>query len=220
MTSTEAFWSVLAVYTSETLPVQIILIVAALISTYFVFAKPGDRSDNLMKAFLSFAFAWNGIVCFLLYCGKNPIALYLGAPLFVVISVLFAVDLFFTKKIKFKLPDVKWQEYLTIVFLFLVFMYPVIGLGLSHIFPGHGYALPMLPCPLAAFTLVLLAAAIPNVDRVIYILVFVWVLRNLPKTILGQFACYEDYILLGIGVYSLIILIINWRLIKKTGEIK
>ena len=172
MPTTETFWNQMGTYNETTLPVQIAMIVLVVVLTYFVFAKPSTKSNTLMKAFLSFTFAWNGIVFFLIFT-KSPISTFLGAPLFIIVAILFTRDIF-TKKIEFKLPDVKWQKYITISWVLLVFLYPLIGLSLGHTYPKT--CLPMAPCPLTVFAIALVTAAIPNVDKKVYVLLLPWVL--------------------------------------------
>lgn len=197
-------------YNDATFPVQIIMVVIAVILTYFMFAKPGAKTNILMKVFLSFAFAWNGIVFFLIYA-KGPISTFLGAPLFIIVAILFAVDIF-TKKIEFRFPDLKWQKYITISWVLLVFLYPLIGLVLGHSYPKT--CMPMAPCPLTVFAIALVTAAIPKVDKKVYVLLLPWALMSLPKC-LGALECYEDCILFGAGIYGLIMLIKNWKAIGK-----
>jgi hypothetical protein len=55
--------------------------------TYRVVAKPGPKTDVWMKAFLSSAFAWNGILVFLVYL-RNPISMAIGTPTFVLVATL------------------------------------------------------------------------------------------------------------------------------------
>lgn len=211
MPTTETFWDQIGTYNDATFLVQIIMVVVAVILTYFVFAKPRTRANNLMKAFLSFAFAWNAIVFFLIFA-KTPIATFFGAPLFIIVTILFAVDIF-TKKIEFRLPDVKWQKYLTIFWVLLVFLYPLIGLALGHAYPKT--CTPMMPCPLTVFAIALVTAAIPKVDKKVYILLLPWALTSLPKC-LGALECYEDCILFAAGVYGLIMLVKNWHVIGES----
>lgn len=56
------------------------MIVAAACLTVRLSARHGAKTDVWVKAFLSFAFAWNGIVLFVIYI-KNPISMFTGAPL-------------------------------------------------------------------------------------------------------------------------------------------
>ncbi len=213
MPTTETFWNQIGAYNEATSLVQIIMVIIALILIYLVFAKPSTRANDLMKTFLSFAFVWNGIVYFLIFA-KSPMATFFGAPLFIIVAILFAVDIF-TRKIEFRLPDVKWQKYLTIVWILLVFLYPLIGLALGHYYPKT--CTPMMPCPLTVFALALVAGAIPKVDKKVYILLLPWALTSVGKC-LGALECYEDCVLFGVGVYGLIMLIKNWKAIGRNRE--
>jgi hypothetical protein len=210
MPTTETFWNQMGTYNETTLPVQVAMTVLVVVLTYLVFAKPGTKVNTLMKAFLSFAFAWNGIVFFLIYA-KSPISTFLGAPLFIIVAILFAVDIF-TKKIEFRFPDLKWQKYITISWILLAFLYPLIGLALGHFYPKT--CMPMAPCPLTVFAIALVTAAIPKIDKKVYVLLLPWALMSLPKC-LGALECYEDCILFGAGVYGLIMIIKNWKAIGK-----
>lgn len=199
---TETFWTQVGAYNEATSLVQLILVIAAVVLTYRVFARPGAKTDVLMKAFLAFAFAWNGVVFFLIFA-RNPISTFTGVPLFMVVAVLFAVDIF-TKKTQFRLPGAKWKKGLTIFWVLLAFSYPLIGWALGHVYPKT--CTPMMPCPLTVFALALVAAAAPKVDRKAYTFLLPWALVGLPKC-LGALDCYEDCILFAAGVYGLIMLI-------------
>jgi len=210
MPTTETFWNQMGTYNEATFPVQIAMIILVVVLIYFVFAKPGTKSNTLMKAFLSFAFAWNGIVFFLIYA-KSPISTFLGSPLFIIVAILFAVDIF-TKKIEFRFPSIKWQKFITAFWILLAFLYPLIGLTLGHFYPK--VCMPLAPCPLTVFAIALVTVAIPKVDKKVYMLLLPWALMSLPKC-LGALECYEDCILFGAGVYGLIMLIKNWKAIGK-----
>jgi hypothetical protein len=204
--STETFWTQIGAYNEATLPVQVILVIVAAVLAYRVFARPGAKTDVLMKAFLSFAFAWNGGVFFLVFV-RNPISTFTGVPLFLIVAILFVVDIF-AKKTQFRFPDAKWKKGLAVFWILLAFLYPFIGWALGHVYPRT--CTPMMPCPLTVFALALVAAAMPNVDRKVYVFLLPWALMGLPKC-LGALDCYEDCILFAAGVYSLIVLIKSWK---------
>ncbi len=204
--STEAFWTRVGAYNEATWPVQVLLVIAAAFLTYRVFAKPGARTDVVMKLFLSFAFAWNGVVFFLIFV-RNPISMFIGAPLFIVVAILFAVDVF-ANRTQFRLPDAKWQRELTLLWVLLVFLYPLIGWPLGHVYPET--LLPVFPCPLTVFAVAMVAAAAPNVDRKVFVLLLPWALMALPKCF-GALDCYEDCILFAAGVYGLVMLLKYWK---------
>jgi hypothetical protein len=206
---TATFWSQVATYNKTTWPVQALTIITAAYLTYRVFAKPGAKTDVWMKAFLAFAFAWNGIVFFLVFL-RNPISMFTGVPLFIIVCVLFVVDIF-AKKTHFKLPEGRWMRGLTIVWVLLVALYPLLGWPLGHTWPK--VLLPLFPCPLTVFAITLVAAAVPNTDKKTFIALLPWALMGLPKCF-GALDCYEDCILFAGGVYGLIVLIKNWRSVK------
>lgn len=165
MPTTETFWNQVGAYNDATLPMQVIMVVVAVILTCLVFIKPSTRVNSSMKTFLAFAFAWNGIVFFLIFA-SSPMGIFIGAPLFIVAAILLTVDIF-TKKTDFGLPKVKWQKYLMILWVLLAFLYPAIGAALGHCYPKA--CTPMMPCPLTVFAIALVAAAIPEVDKKLYI---------------------------------------------------
>jgi len=207
MPTTDTFWNQMGAYNEATLPVQIVMMIVAVVLVYFVFARASARANTLLKLFLFFAFAWNGIVFFLIFA--RSIISVVASALFIIIAILFALDIF-KKKIEFRLPVVKWQRYLTFFWIFLVFLYPVIGIALGHHYPGT--CMPMAPCPLTVFAIALVAAAIPTVDRKVYVLLLPWAILSLPKC-LGALDCYEDCILFASGVYGLVLLVKNWKTI-------
>jgi hypothetical protein len=170
----ETFWTQVGAYNEATSLVQAALVIAAVVLTCRVFAKPGAKTDVLMKAFLAFAFAWSGVVFFLIVA-RNPISTFTGVPLFIVMAVLFAVDIF-TKKTQFRLPDAKWKKGLTIFWVLLAFLYPLIGWALGHVYPKT--CTPMMPRPLTVFALALVAAAMPHVDRKVYVFLLPWALMG------------------------------------------
>jgi hypothetical protein len=204
---TEVFWTRVGLYNQAWWPLQVALILVAASLTYRMIARPGPKTDVWLKAFLSFAFAWNGVVVFLVYL-KNPISMATGTPLFVLVAVLFTVDIW-ARKTAFRLTDTRWRRVLTFAWLALVASYPLIGWA----FWGHVYPcalLPTMPCPLTVFAIALVAAAAPKVDKKVFVALLPWALLGLPKC-LGALDCYEDCILFASGVYGLIVLVVHWK---------
>ena len=213
MPTTEAFWNQVATYSTATLLVQIVFILAAGILTFLVFTRYSDKANMYMKILLAFGFGWNSIVFFLIF-SKSPFSTFFGAPLFFLIAILFVVDIF-VKKNHFRLPKEGWQRYAAIFWVLLAFFYPLAGYALGHPYPKTIFLLA--PCPLTTFAVALLAAAIPNVDRKVYSLLLVWALIGLPKC-LGALDCREDCILFGAGVYGLFMLIRYWKRIGQNRD--
>jgi hypothetical protein len=204
--STEAWWTQVSAYNEATWPLQVLLVAAAAFLTVRVFARPGTVTDVLVKVFLSFAFAWNGIVFFLVYM-RNPVSMFTGVPLFIIAAILFAADIW-AKRTHFRLPEERWRKVLTTFWIALAFLYPLLGWPLGHRYPRM--LMPMFPCPLTVFALAWVAAAAPMVDRKSFFCLLPWALMGLPKC-LGALDCYEDCVLFAAGIYALVILIKYWR---------
>jgi hypothetical protein len=206
MASTEEFWNGVVAYNEAMWPVTIALTILAAFLVFRVFLRPGARTDLWMKAFLSFTFAWNAIVFFLVFV-KNPISMFTGVPLFILVALLFAVDVV-TRRTHFRPPEATWKKGATLFWIVLVFLYPVVGWPLGHVYPKT--LLPMFPCPLTVFAIALVSAAAPKVDKKVFVLLLPWALLALPKCF-GALDCYEDCILFASGVYGLVELIRNWQ---------
>lgn len=213
MLTTEEFWIQLGAYNTTTLPVQIAWLCVAIIVTYLLFIKPTTRTNMVMKGLLSFTFAWNGIIYFLVF-SDGPVYNFFFAPLFIIISILFAIDIF-AKRIEFKLPDRKWRRYATLLLILMWLIYPLVGATLERDFPK--LCTPMNPCPSTVFAIALTVAAIPKVDKKVYIMLLPWALMGLPKC-LGVYQCYEDCILFAAGVFGLVMLVTNWRVIGQESD--
>lgn len=206
MLTTETFWNQIGVYNEVTLVMQILMTALAGVLLLAIFTKPSIKANMLMKALLSFAFAWDAIVFFLMYAEPSPFS-YLGTALFIIISILFALDIFM-KKIEFRLPEIKYMKYLTLLLILLVFLYPFIGYALGHVYPKT--CTPIMPCPLTVLAIALVATAIPKVDRKVFVALLPWALLGLPKC-LGANDCYEDCILFLAGVYGIVMLAWKWK---------
>ena len=206
MMSTEAFWSQVAAYNEATWLVAIAMIVSGAFMTWRVFLRPGAKTDRWMKVLLCFAFAWNGVIFFLIY-QENPLSRFVGAPLSLLVSLFFALDIR-SQKTQFQRPRATRKRVATLIGMAVVVLYPAIGWPLGHRYPG--VLLPSFPCPLTVFAIVLVAAAAPKADKKVFIALLPWALMGLPKCF-GALDCYEDCILFAWGVSGLVALIRNWR---------
>ena len=86
-------------------------IVAILLSGWLLL-KPGRVQSWFTKLYLAIAFAWNGIVFFLILAKDitgDSYGNYLFGSIFIIVSVLFAVDLF-RQKMPFFLPTAGWRK--------------------------------------------------------------------------------------------------------------
>ena len=102
-----------------------------------------------------------------------------------------------------------WQKYLTGLLVFCSFFYPLIGFVLGHYYP-KACTFGVMPCPTTVFALALLVAALPEVDKKVYLLLLAWALAAFGKC-LGALDLYEDCILFWTGIYALVMLLKNWK---------
>jgi hypothetical protein len=199
-------------YGARIQPVQIVFYIAAVLLVGWLFIRPGRIQTLVTKLYLSMAFAWNGIAFYFVLArdmAGGSYGNYVFGSVFIIVAVLFAVDLF-RQKMRFSLPTVRWQRYATLVLTLLVFCYPLFGVVLGHssaslIMPGA------FPCPTTALGLLLLTMALPQVDKTIYLLLLVCAIPFTPFVQIARYGVYEDTILFTTGVYSLVLLLRYWK---------
>lgn len=208
----EEWLSILEAYSVQIWPTQIVLYITAILLIGWFFLKPGRGQSRITKLYLSITFAWNGIMWFFILArdmAGGSYGNYFFGSIFIVVSVLFAVDMF-RQKMLFALPTVGWRRYTTLTLMLLAFCYPLFGIAFGHhfprlIFPGT------YPCPTTALGLLLLTTALPQVDKIIYVLLLFCAIPFTPFVQILNYGVYEDAILFVSGVYSLILLLRYWK---------
>ena len=208
MLSTEEWWGILEAYGAKVWPAQAVFFVAAVLFLLLVLLKPGRIANTLLKLYLAVSFGWVGIV-FFITLGKGLKGNYFFGSLFVIAAILFAVDLL-KGKMNFHLPKIGWQCYVTLLLLLIVLCYPLFSMAFGHRFPR--VIVPgTFPCPTTALALVLLTIALPRVDKIIYIILLFWAIPFPPFMQIPKYGVYEDTIMFAIGIYSLVMLLKNWK---------
>jgi hypothetical protein len=212
MIAKNEFWQIMEACGTQIQPVQIVFYVAAILLVGWLFLKPGRIQTLLTKLYLSIAFAWNGVAFYFVLAkdmAGGSYGNYITGSIFIVVAVLFAVDLF-RQKMRFSVPTVKWRRYATLVLALLVLCYRVFGMVFGHSFtslimPGA------FPCPTTALGLLLLTMALPQVDKTIYLLLLVCAIPFTPFVQIATYGVYEDTILFATGVFSLVLLSRYWK---------
>jgi hypothetical protein len=212
MISRDEFWRIMEAYGAAIRPAQIVFYIAGILIVGWLFLKPGRPQTFLAKLYLSLAFVWTGIAFYFVLArdmAGDSNGNYVFGSVFIIISVLFAVDLF-RQNMQFSLPTIGWQKYTTLTLMLLVFCYPLFGVAFGHSFaslimPGT------FPCPTTALGLLLLTMALPQVDKVIYILLLICAIPFTPFVQIARYGVYEDVILFATGIYSLVLLLKQGR---------
>ncbi|MBN2324481.1 MAG: hypothetical protein JXQ30_12155 [Spirochaetes bacterium] len=209
MISVEEWRRIMNGYGASIWPAQIVFFAAAIVLVALAMLKPGRIWDVLIKLYFTVSFAWNGIMFYLIHARGLTGSVYgnaLYCAIFMLVSVLFAVDIF-RRRMSFSLPRARWRKFATVVLLFLIFCYPLIGKLLGHpatrlLFPGA------IGCPTTALALVLLTTSLPRVDRTVYIILLVFAIPATPFLQIARYGVYEDGIMLVSGIYALVMLIL------------
>ena len=206
--SAKEFWGILGTYNAQIWPAQLVFFIIAIVLIAWLFLKPSRLSNALLKLYFVFSFGWSGIVFFMILGREISGRSYFWGSLFVVVALLFAVDLY-RQKMVFCLPQANWQRWGTLILMLIALCYPLFSIAFGHYFPKILFP-GTLPCPTTALALVLLTTALPRVDKPIYFLLlffsFTPAFSQIPK-----YGVYEDGIMLCIGIYSLIMLVTHWR---------
>jgi hypothetical protein len=218
MITAEEWWSIFEAYGARIWPAQIVFYIVAILLTAWLLFKPGRVQNWLMTLYFSIAFAWNGIVFFLILAKGitgDIYGNYLFGFIFIIVSVLFAVDLF-RKKMQFFLPAAGWRKYATLGLMLLVFCYPLFSIAFGHRFPK--LIIPgTFPCPTTALGLLVLTTALPRVNKIAYILLLFWAIPFPPLIQIPKYGVYEDAIMFVSGVYSLVLLLKYWKVRDPRG---
>ena len=212
MIPAEQWWSIIEAYGARIWPAQAVFYIVGILLTVWLLLKPGHIRNWFMKLYLSIAFAWNGIVFFLILTEDitgEGYGNYFFGSLFIMVSVLFAIDLF-RKKMRFSLPAAGWRTYSTVALMVLVFCYPLFSIALGHPFASLIVA-GTFPCPTTALGLLVLTTALPRVDKIAYILLLLWAIPFPPFIQIPTYGVYEDAIMFASGIYSLILLLRYWK---------
>jgi len=208
MLPAEEWWGILEAYGAKVWPAQAVFFVAMVLLVLLVFLKPGKIANTLVRLYMALSFGWVGIV-FFLALGKGLKGNYFFGSLFIIAAILFTVDLF-RQKMDFHLPKIGWQRYVTLLLLLIVLCYPIFSIAFGHGFPR--VIIPgTFPCPTTALALVLLTTALPRVDKIIYIILLFWAIPFPPFIQIPKYGVYEDTIMFAIGIYSLVMLVKNWK---------
>jgi branched-subunit amino acid transport protein AzlD len=208
MLSADQWWGIIESYGAAVWPAQAIFFIVATALVPFLIFKPGKIATALTTLYLVLSFGWIGMVFFMIL-GKDLAGSYFSGSLFVLVAILFAVDLF-RGRIQFRHPEPQWQKYLTLALVLIVFCYPLISLVLGHYFP-RVLILGTFPCPTTALALLLLTTALPRVDKIMYIILLFWAIPFPPFIQIPKYGVYEDTIMFIVGIYSLIMLVWHWK---------
>jgi len=208
MMDAEVFFNNVSAYNVSIFPMQIITLIVAIVLTYLLFVRPSTGVNKLIKAYLSLTFVW-----FVLMFPFEGVFKIIFGLVHIVIAILFFIDIF-TAKIEFKFPETSGKRYFMLFLIFSAFaLYPLIEYMSGHLYPKI-LLFGVAPCPTIIFSLAFLIGAVPKVGKLIFILlIFSAISSGLSAPIM--LGVWADLLLLVSGIYGLITLVKNWKLIGK-----
>ncbi len=219
MLSSEQWWNVISNYNQSIFPMQWVVMLVGVIATLYLIYGSEVRANVAMKVYLSFCNLWIGSVFFMVLAKGFPSPQkQIQGALFIIIGILFAIDIF-TNKMHLTIPKSGFKRRITILLLLIIALYPMVGMISGHsfdklIYPGT------LPCPTTAFALVLLIGSLPKINKIVYSLLLVWAIPFPPLIQIPKYHVYEDSIMFLIGVYALIALILSIKKSRKKADLK
>jgi hypothetical protein len=207
--TTEQFLEVFRQYNTSVFPMQIILLLAAIVSVYFV-VKNKPYSSTFVSSILAFYWVWMGIVYHLIHFTTINKAAYLFGILYIVQGILFLYFGLIKKSLFFRYSGNIYGIVGYILIIYGLIVYPILGYLLGHVYPQS----PTfgLPCPTTIFTFGLLLWSDQRIPPAILIIPFLW-------SIIGFSAAFslgiiEDTGLLVAGLVSTMMILIRNRTIS------
>jgi hypothetical protein len=196
--TTEQFFRVFAEYNTAVWPLQILLLVIALVGVGFLF-RPQHAGGRLVSFVLALLWLWMAIVYhFFFFSRINPAALLFGSAFMVEGALLVWIGVV-RRKVVFRAVSGAGPWVGVGLLMFAMIVYPVWGYLLGQRFP----AFPTfgLPCPTTIFSIGVLMFAEPASTRVLLIVPVLW-------TFIGALAAFslgvtEDLSLLVAGVVGM-----------------
>ncbi len=186
----EQFLEVFGAYNRTVFPMQLFLVLAALVAI-FLAIRPNKTSSKVLAATLAFFWLWMGVVYHLLFFSSiNPGAIFFG-----IFFIFQSLILFYAGVFKDKLSfgfHFGWRGMIGALFiLFALVVYPLLGLLFGHIYPRS----PTfgLPCPTTIFTFGLLLWADKKVPWYVFPIPLLW-------SLIGFAAAFSLGILEDIGL--------------------
>ena len=201
--TTEQFLAVFEQYNQTVWPIQIFLNLVALCALILAVRRI-THSDKIISAILSFLWLWIGIVYHLVFFAPINPAARIFAGLNILQGLMFIHFGLFRPRLSFQFKPNFYGITGSILILYALIIYPVLGLFLGHQYPKS----PTfgLPCPTTIFTLGLLLWTNPRIPKAILIIPFIWSLIGFSAAL--TMGIHEDIGLLvaGIAVTTMVII--------------
>lgn len=204
--TTEQFLSVFEKYNLSVWPMQIVLVLIAILAIILSIRKI-NRSDNIIGIVLGFFWLWIGIVYHLAFFTSINKAAYFFGALFIIQGLLFLFAGGMKSRLSFKLRPNPYGIVGSLFILYALVIYPCLGYSFGHVYPKN----PTfgLPCPTTIFTFGLLLWTDKNVPKYVLAIPLIWSIIGFGAAL--SLGVREDYGLLIAGILGSVLIIIRDR---------
>ena len=203
--TTKQFFQVIIEYNSALFPVQIIILLAGLLSLLSLHSKKKSK-DLIIGGFLGLLWIWIGIAYHLVHFTKINIAAYIFGFVFILQGFLFLIETFLRRKLEFRLV---WNKMTYLAYFFILFgiiIYPILIYLLENTLEST--ITLGLPCPSTIFTFGFLMFANQNFSKYLLIIPALWTIIGTSAAF--NFGVYPD-LLMPISALAAIVYLLSRR---------
>jgi hypothetical protein len=202
----EEFLSVFEKYNLSVWPMQIVLVLIAILAMSLSVWKI-NRSDKMIGIALGFLWLWIGIVYHFAYFTSINKAAYFFGALYIIQGLLFLFAGSMKSRLSFKFQPNSYGIVGGLFILYSFIIYPGLGYFFGHVYPQN----PTfgLPCPTTIFTFGLLLWTDKIVPKYLLAIPLIWSIIGFGAAL--SLGVKEDYGLLVSGVLGFILITIRDR---------
>lgn len=211
--TTAEFLGVFQAYNLAVWPVQVVLVLIALVIVFLAVERPSnsDRAVSLMLACLWF---WMGTVYHLGFFASINRAAYVFGAAFILQAMLFVVAGVFRSDLSFQVGRNRYSWVGAVLLAYALMLYPLLGSAWGHTYPTA----PTfgLPCPTTIFTFGILLFARSRVSGYLLVIPLIWSVIGLSAVI--NFGVLEDTGLLIAAVLATVLIIVRNRALARVSS--
>jgi len=202
----EQFMGIFEKYNIAVWPMQIILVLIALLALSLSLRK-FSFSNKMISTFLGLFWLWIGVVYHLTYFTSINKAAYIFGVLYIIQGLIFIFVGSMKSKLSFKFQSNSYGIIGSLFILYALVIYPTLGYVFGHVYPKN----PTfgLPCPTTIFTFGLLLWTDEIVPKYVLVIPLIWSIIGFGAAL--SLGVKEDYGLLIAGVLGFILIFIRDR---------
>jgi Family of unknown function (DUF6064) len=167
----QQFLDVFRQYNIAVWPMQVFIIVLALVAVYFSI-RSKTYSNKIVVCILAFFWLWMGIIYHLVYFSRINKAAIVFGTLFIIQAIIFIYFGLIKNKLRFRFKTDKYGITGIILIVFALLIYPLLGYWWGRIYPSS----PTfgLPCPTTIFTFGILLFSVPKISTWVIVIPVLW----------------------------------------------